>query len=239
MQKPFSILFKNSFLSKALNNLVSAKFSRNLKLKSNNLKKLSSNDQENPELVTEYLNNVVNKQANPFTHIDKVEDYNVTLNQTILKIRNISHLYDLYEEKNSEFNTINYCTILNHILELAKKDKNVDVESLNNRKEVKEIYQILKQKIPEMNEFSFSNFLSNLTKLNIMDEEIINLLIKKILSNKIKYNENSLSYTIWNMAKYNINNKEFLEYTKGDLLEKVSYISIFLIKLNITMIEKA
>ena len=225
MQKPFSILFKNAFLRRTLNDLVKAQFSRNLKTKPNNLKDLSSNDQENPKLFNEYLESIGKKKVNPFTQSNDTDDYNVSINQTIQKTRKLKDLYELYDKKKSEFNTINYCTVLNHILELAKKDTNVNLEILSKKNEVQEIYQILRNKIADMNEFSFSNFLSNLTRLNIMDPEIIDLLIKKTLSNKIKHNENSLSYTIWSMAKYNIKNKQFFEYTKTFLMQKVSHIS--------------
>jgi len=171
-------------------------------------------------------------QKHKFRNIETFQDRNKKIQMEILDTQSLASLFELYKNEKIKMNLVNLCTCLNQAVILSEKDELR--RKIAERTEIKEIIEKMEADIPKMNEFTVSNFLSNLVKLELMDHNIGTKLIQRTLVNITKHNEKSLAYIIWGLAKFNIKDEEFLDAVAKRIITTV----IFFFSFRFNLIER-
>lgn len=143
---------------------------------------------------------------------------NKILQMEILRTETVDSLLSFYEEHKANLDLINICTCFNRAVKLTSKTNN---SSLIKRREIKEMIDYLRLNIHKMNDFSISNYLSNLAKLNVLDNAIVDQLIKRTIQNNIHHNEKALTYITWALGKLKIKNDQFLDLVTKRITQSV------------------
>ena len=163
------------------------------------------------------FNNVNNKD-------ELMEDYKV-LQTKIVRIKDVETLLAFYRNNKDNLDVINVCTCFNQVVQLAYKNGKESLENLKGKEEIQQMITSLKENTDKMNDFTVSNFLKNLANIDITDVDLINKLVQMILENKIEPTQLSITYITWALGRFNIMNKEFLDFVAKRFEDTVSYRS--------------
>lgn len=211
----------------SLNKNIFQYFSQNIKPETAN----SENIQNSKSIKSAFQsqNNQYSKQNNKRNRLNlSLEGINNEIDCKLIQaeintIHTIDSLCNFYKQNKNKMDLVNICTCLDKAVDIAVKNFQYSgsPHPITEQPEVKEMIDYLTCNIHKMNAFAVSNSLSNLVKLGIHEENLINKLIKRILENSDYYSEKSLSYIIWGLARANIRNQKFLELIAKRILEKV------------------
>jgi len=153
---------------------------------------------------------------------EEVFDHNKYLQAEIRRQRTLQAVFDYYNMKKSEMDLINICTCLNQAVNLYRDENNRKNENeLAKKPEVVEMINHLKSHAHEMDNFTVSNFLSNIAKMNVLDRKTVDILVNKTLHNNIQLNEKPLTYITWTLGKLKINNPDFLNMVAKRITQSV------------------
>jgi len=141
----------------------------------------------------------------------------------ILRTQTLASVLDVFRGNKAKMDIVNVCTCFNRAVSFGTKSGQ-SKDSLVNVAEIKQMIQFLKNNINKMNDFSIANFLSNLAKLELLDRELIDQVVQKTIQNNIQYNEKSLAFITWALAKLKIRNEAFLELVAKRILNPVTLI---------------
>ena len=157
---------------------------------------------------------------------DELMTDNKVLQMKIVRIQTVEALLDFYRINKDNLDVINVCTCFNQVVQLANKSNKRSLANLKGKEEIQQMITSLKEKTEHMNDFTVSNFLRNLAKLDIADVDLINKLVQMTLENKIEPSELSITYITWALGRFNIMNGEFLDFVAKRFEDTVSYRSI-------------
>ncbi len=153
---------------------------------------------------------------------EEVFDHNKYLQAEIRRQKTLQAVFDYYNMKKSEMDLINYCTALNQAVNVYRDENNRKNESeLLKKPEIIEMINHLKANANQMDNFTVSNFLSNIAKMNVLDRKTIDILVNKTLHNNIQLNEKPLTYIAWTLGKLKINNTAFLDMVAKRITQSV------------------
>ncbi|KRX09489.1 hypothetical protein PPERSA_12232 [Pseudocohnilembus persalinus] len=190
-------------------------------------------DNEETNFQENQQQNYISKEENLYQKYPAEQLDNQYMILQLEKKGKVQDYLNLYNERKSTFNFINYSTIFHRIIkaQFSQKQEQVNDKNFNlnvfiknkqvellNKAEIQEIISYLKNNISEMNSFAASNFISNLAKLDYLDTEIIN----NILTNPEKYQQFNLKaivYVLWTLQKQKLRDyQDFIKFSENYIL---------------------
>ena len=142
----------------------------------------------------------------------------------ITRAATLDALLEYYKQNKNDFDIVNYCTCLDRAVKLHYKIEDKNVKKLKEFDEIRDIVETLRAKIDEMNNFSLSNFLTNLTKIDLIDHNLVEKIVNTSLKNKTHFQEKPLAYITWALGKYRMKNIEFLDMVADKVLTQVKRV---------------
>lgn len=139
----------------------------------------------------------------------------------ITRTLNLNELLAYYKQNKNDFDIVNYCTCLDRAVKLHNKIEDKNVKKLKDFDEIRDIVETLRTKVGEMNNFSLSNFLTNLTKIDFIDYNLVENIVNSSLKNKTHFQEKPLAYIAWALGKYKLKNIEFLDMVADKVIAAV------------------
>jgi len=155
--------------------------------------------------------------------LSEAEEASRALNASILTTENLDELFLFYQKNKEDFNIVNYATCLNRSLYLSKKAR-LPHKALKDKPVVQEIIEVIRSRFDELDAFGYANFIANLAKLDILDEDLIRKIVTKTLESNLTYHEKSLAFITWALCKLKIRHEEYLNYVSEKIISQVSHI---------------
>jgi len=156
---------------------------------------------------------------------EEVFDHTKFLQAEIRRQRTLKGLFEYYTQKKPEMDLINVCTALHQAITVYRAETGNHSEAeLAKRAEVIDMINHLKARVNEMDNFTISNFLSNVAKMNVLDRKTVDTLVAKTLKNNIQLKEKPLTYITWTLGKLRVNNPEFLDMVAKSITQTVIFL---------------
>lgn len=228
-----NFIFKRNLRSSFafLHKIQIANYGRNVKVKPFKSPEISNINTENTfqsknvQIDNQKDSNSMGKFQKKDYYFDKDQgnlNSNQILQLEILRTQDLASVFKIFTQKKSEMDVINVCTCFHRAVNFGTKHGK-GKDHLTKQAEIKQMVEFLKNNIDKMIDFSIANFLSNAAKLEILDREMVDRIIKKTVQNNIQFNEKSLAFITWALAKLNMRNEEFLDLVAKRITNKVFF----------------